>query len=81
MSESNTSESSHLDGLRQLRDEIRLKVHLAALDTRQKWDELEQKLEAFEQRVVPGGNIVGATDQLAHDLRQSLVDFRRRLAQ
>lgn len=80
MSESNTSDS-HFDGLRQIRDEIRLKIHLAALETRQKWQELEQQLEALEHRIRPDGNVVAATDQLAHDMKQSLVEFRRRLTQ
>lgn len=80
MSESNTSDS-HFDGLRQIRDEIRLKVHLAALETRQKWHELEQQLESLEHRIRPDGNVVAAADQLAHDMKQSLVEFRRRLTE
>ncbi len=81
MSESQTSDILHMDSLRQLRDEIRLKVHLAQLETRQKWQELEQQLETLEHRVNADGSIVNASGQLARDLKQSLVDFRRRLAE
>lgn len=81
MSES-TLHTSHgqLDGLRQLRDEIRLKVHLAHLEAQQKWEEIEQQLEALEHRIKADGNLVEATGQLARDLKQSLVDFHRRLS-
>jgi hypothetical protein len=81
MSDTTSTESSSLDGLRQIRDEIRLKIHLAALETRQKWQELEQQLESLEHRVTPDSHVMDATGQLAHDLKQSLVDFRRRLSE
>lgn len=70
----------NLDGLKQLRDEIRLKLHLAQLDAKEKWQELEQQLEALEHRVV-GNDVAEATNQLGRDLKQSLLDFRARLSE
>lgn len=70
-----------LSSLTQLRDEIRVRLHLAQLDAKDKWQELEAQLASFEHRVsTEGGGALGATTQLARDLKQSLVDFRDRLA-
>lgn len=81
MSDSNKNEAVDLSSLTQLRDEIRVRVHLAQLDAKEKWDELETKLASLEHKVTSeGGSVLGATAQLAKELKQSLVDFRQRLA-
>jgi hypothetical protein len=75
--------SDHVDfgSLAQLRDEIRLKMHLAQLDAKDKWQELETQLASLEHRVTAdGGSILGSGAQLAKELKQSLVDFRHRLS-
>ena len=65
----------------QLRDEIRVRLHLAQLDAKDKWQELESQLASLEHRVASdGGTVLGATAQLARELKQSLVDFRHRLS-
>jgi hypothetical protein len=70
-----------LTSLTRLRDEIRVRVHLAQLDAKDKWQELEAQLASFEHRVASdGGTVLGATAQLAKELKQSLVDFRERLS-
>lgn len=80
------SDTQHADGielgtLTQLRDEIRVRLHLAQLDAKDKWQELETQLVSLEHRVASdGGTVLGATAQLAKELKQSLVDFRDRLA-
>ena len=73
--------SADLSSLTQLRDEIRVRIHLAQLDAKDKWQELEAQLANLEHRVsAEGGGVLGATAQLAKDLKQSLVDFRARLS-
>lgn len=81
MSDTSKHEGIDLSSLTQLRDEIRVRVHLAQLDAKEKWEELELKLTNFEQKVTAdGGSVLGASAQLAKDLKQSLIDFRQRLA-
>ena len=73
--------SSDLSSLAQLRDEIRVRLHLAQLDAKDKWQELESQLVSLEHRVAAdGGSVLGATAQLAKELKQSLIDFRQRLS-
>jgi hypothetical protein len=78
---SNNTQNGVFQSIAQLRDEIRLKVHLAGLDAKEKWQELEEQVQNLEHRVSSeGGSIVGATAVLARDLKQSLEHFRERLA-
>jgi hypothetical protein len=81
MTEIESSQTSELTSLTQLRDEIRVRLHLAQLDAKDKWQELEAQLASLEHRVTSdGGTVLGATAQLAKELKQSLVDFRERLS-
>jgi hypothetical protein len=78
---SDKHESTDLPSLTQLRDEIRVRIHLAQLDAKDKWQELESQFASLEHKVSSeGGSVYGATAQLAKDLKQSLVDFRARLS-
>lgn len=78
---SSESQTGVFDAIEQLRDEIRLKVHLAGLDAKEKWQQLEEQVQSLEQRVRgDGGSVASATAALAQDLKQSLVDFRDRLS-
>ncbi len=62
------------------RDEIRLKVHLAGMDAKTNWRELEKKLLLLEERANrEGRHVAEATRTLAKELRQSLNDFKARL--
>lgn len=72
--------TTDLSSLTQLRDEIRVRIHLAQLDAKDKWQELETQLANLEHKVTSEGGVVEATAQLAKDLKQSLVDFRARLS-
>lgn len=40
-----------LEGLRQLRDEVRLQVHLGKADAREAWDEVEKRWHQLEARL------------------------------
>lgn len=81
MEETKSSEHIDFSSLTQLRDEIRVRLHLAQLDAKDKWQELETQLASLEHRVSSdGGSVMGATAQLAKELKQSLVDFKHRLS-
>jgi hypothetical protein len=81
MSQTQDHDRVDLSTLTQLRDEIRVRVHLAQLDAKDKWQELESQLASLEHRVTTdGGTLLGATTQLARDLKQSLLEFRQRLS-
>ena len=60
--------------------EIRVKMHLAGMDAKDKWNELEPKLHDFEQRAERATEKVSAelTD-FAHDLRDRLRRLRKDL--
>ncbi|HET9929550.1 MAG TPA: hypothetical protein VFQ35_02635 [Polyangiaceae bacterium] len=78
---SGNSHSNVIESIAQLRDEIRLKVHLAGLDAKEKWQALEEQVQNLEHRVsADGGSLMDATATLARDLKQSLEHFRERLA-
>ena len=76
-------EPEHVDFtmLAQLRDEIRVRLHLAQLDAKDRWQELETQLASFEHRVAADGStFLGSSAQLAKELKQSLIEFRQRLS-
>lgn len=78
-----SQEPEHVDFtlLAQLRDEIRLRLHLAQLDAKDKWQELETQFASLEHRITSNsGSLLGSSAQLAKDLKQSLVEFRQRLS-
>ncbi len=52
------------DALKQQRDELRLKLHLASMEVRDEWDELEGQWD----------NLVAKKDQLKHDLEPTVAD-------
>ena len=82
MTEISKDDDVKLSSLTQLRDEIRVRLHLAQLDAKDKWNELETQLESLEHRVTAdGGSVLGATAQLAREMKQSLIDFRQRLSE
>lgn len=66
--------------LERLRDEIKLRVHLAGMDAKSAWKELEPRVDALEQNVAAEGNEVkDATLVLAREVRDALKRFRDRL--
>jgi hypothetical protein len=56
--------------LQTLRDEIRLKLHLAGAEGRTAWDKLQPQLEQFEQRIGT------ATDAAVGELRSTGSELR-----
>ena len=60
--------------------EIRVKMHLAGMDAKDKWNELEPRLHEFEQRAERATEKVSAElSDLGHDLRDRLRRLRKDL--
>lgn len=59
--------------VRALRDEVRLKLHLAGMDVKQEWENLEPQIDrALNSAAQLSNEVVG-------ELKQRLNDFRKRL--
>jgi hypothetical protein len=56
MSETN---SSTWDDVRRIADELELKVHLAGMDVRDRWNELQPRLAEIEKTIAREGERVG----------------------
>lgn len=54
------------DALKQQRDELRVKLHLASMEVRDEWDELEDRWEQLAAR----------KDQLKRELEPTVADAR-----
>lgn len=66
-----------LDTLQSLRDEIRLQIHLAGMDAKDRWHELEPRIESALVRAADGGSEIGKT--LLHELTEELHKLRASL--
>lgn len=68
-----------LANLAELRDELRLKLHLAGMDAKSAWQSMEQKLALLEEKLgYEGDHVVQETRELVVDVRESLIDLKRR---
>jgi hypothetical protein len=66
--------------LERMRDEIRVKVHLAGLEAKSAWKTLEPRLDQLERDVREEGSVVkGASIELAKDLKKAFESFRARI--
>lgn len=69
-----------LEELRKLRDEIRVKVHLAGMEARERWEELEPKLEELEGQLErSGARATEATSIFFEELAAAFRRFRDRI--
>lgn len=70
-----------LGELKKIRDEIRVKLHLASMDAKTYWKELEPRLEDLEQKIVHDGGdrAVQAASELVDEMRDALRNFRKRI--
>ena len=50
--------------LKQKRDELRLKIHLASKEAQDEWEELEEKMQEFSSRAELGKTSEGLGDAL-----------------
>jgi hypothetical protein len=60
--------------LKTLRDELRLKMHLAGMELKTEWDKLEPQLD----HAVSEAAVVSA--EVLADLQKRLEEFRRRMS-
>jgi len=68
------------DELVQLKDEIRVKLHLAGMDAKDAWQRLQPRLEHFERTAEEVTEDVGADlKHLGQDLKQQLEKLRDEL--
>ena len=68
-----------LEELKQRRDELRLKMHLASKELQDEWDELEDKLEHFREkaRLRETGEGVGrALGELGQEIKEGYRRIR-----
>jgi hypothetical protein len=80
MSPSKDRIRAELDDLARLRDEIQLKLHLASMDAKQAWKELEPRLDELDRKVErEGQEIAKATSELVVNLGDAVRKFRDRL--
>jgi len=70
------SESERVDwltSLKQMRDELKLKVHLASMDAQEEYTRLNERLHQFEATVQPKAeDAVVALDETAHAIAEDL---------
>jgi hypothetical protein len=66
--------------LKKMRDEIRVKLHLAGMEVKERWKQLEPKLEEIERKVEAGSeDILGATTKLFEDVGRAFREIGERL--
>ncbi|MGE0400243.1 MAG: hypothetical protein AB7T06_26240 [Kofleriaceae bacterium] len=57
-----------LQDVRRIADDIKLQIHLAGMETRDRWHVLERRLTDAETRVERAGHVVG--DEIGHELAE-----------
>jgi hypothetical protein len=68
--------------LQQTADEIKLKLHLAGMDAKDAWNELEPKIAEFEQRFDEKAGEVGEElKALGAELKQRLLNIKSKLSE
>jgi lipid II:glycine glycyltransferase (peptidoglycan interpeptide bridge formation enzyme) len=73
-----------LADLRTMRDEMKVKLHLAGMDAKEAWKELEPRLEAAEKQAseiteATATATVEAAQKMISDLSSSFEDLRKKL--
>lgn len=71
--QTNETSSSTIDTLRRMADEIHIKIHLAGMEAKDAWNELEPKLRELEQRAE------AATTDVLDDLRERMSKLLERV--
>jgi hypothetical protein len=67
--------------LRKAADEIKLKLHLAGMDAKDAWDEVQPRLADFEQRFDAKAEEVGdELKALGNDIKQRLQNIKSKLS-
>ncbi len=85
--ESKNTLSELLEHLKQERDELRVKVHLAKMDAEDEWRSIEERWEDFERRAgdvadktkETSASFIAASEALGSEIGEALRRFRNRL--
>lgn len=73
MNETKQDMKSLQQDVRALRDEVKLKLHLAGMDLKAEWEKLEPQLDrAASSAAIVSGEVMG-------DLKKRLTEFRSRI--
>jgi adenine-specific DNA methylase len=59
--------TSPWDTLRRLRDELKLEIHLAGMEARDKWQELQPRIEKLQEKVL------AASDRAEHYVDEEMT--------
>ncbi len=69
-----------LGELKKLRDEIRVKLHLAGMEVKERWKQLEPRLEEIERKVEAGSEeLLGTTTRLFEEVGRAFREFGERI--
>jgi vacuolar-type H+-ATPase subunit D/Vma8 len=63
--------------LKQKRDELRLKIHLASKEAQEEWQELEEKMQEFSSRAELGKTSEGIGDALGKVGEELKLGYQR----
>ena len=68
------------DDLRRTADEIRLKLHLAGMDAKDAWEEIQPRIADFEKRFDTKAEEVGEElKALGSEIKQRLLNIKSKL--
>jgi C4-dicarboxylate-specific signal transduction histidine kinase len=70
-----TVATTRWDDLRRITDELQLKIHLAEMDARDGWRELQPQLGEFEHKIADAGGTASAS--VAHELSELGTGLRQ----
>lgn len=66
--------------LRRMADEIKVKLHLAGMDAKDAWEDIQPRLKDFEQRFDATADQVGdEIKALGNDIKQRLLNIKNKL--
>ncbi len=63
-----TEATTRWDDLRRITDELQLKIHLAEMDARDRWRELQPQLVEIEHKIADAGAV--ASETVEHELAE-----------
>jgi len=68
------------DDLKRTADEIKVKLHLAGMDAKDAWDEIQPRIADFEQRFDAKADEVGEElKALGQEIKQRLANIKSKL--
>lgn len=69
------------DDLRRMADEIRVKLHLAGMDAKDAWEEIQPRIADFEKRFDEKADEVGdELKALGSEIKQRMLNIKEKLS-